>query len=66
MPLPVIALRSPPADDLLQLIQEVERLLLGILAAPVYVRPLVAGQRGQQLLAEVRKNRSRAALSVAR
>ena len=32
--------------------QEVERLLLRVFAAPVDIRPLVAGQRGQQLLAQ--------------
>jgi hypothetical protein len=50
--LPVVALGRPMADDPFQLVQEVERLLLRVLAPPVDVRPLVAGQRGQQLLAQ--------------
>jgi hypothetical protein len=50
--LPVVALGGPLADDPFQLVQEVERLLLRVLSPSVDVRPLVAGQRGQQLLTE--------------
>jgi len=51
MRLPVIV-SDPLADDLLQLVQEVKRLVLDVLAAAVNIRALIAGQRDQQALSQ--------------
>jgi len=52
MGLPVIAVPGPAADDRFELVEEVERLLLGVLATPADIRSLVAGQCREQLLAQ--------------